>query len=121
MDANPDISYGDWTPTVETATETIDLTQVRKFANVLDIDEATFEDGSELPPMWHWLFFLHRAPTAKIGPDGHPERGGFFPPVELQRRIFAGERATIAVVQRKAYLALGKQAANSEGTLWRTV
>lgn len=94
MDANPEIRYGDWTPIVETATETIDLTQVRKFANVLDIDEATFEDGSELPPMWHWLFFLHRAPTARIGADGHPQRGGFFPPVELQRRMFAGERAT---------------------------
>lgn len=94
MDVNPDIRYGDWTPIVETATENIDLTQVRKFANVLDIDEATFEDGSALPSMWHWLFFLHRAPTARIGPDGHPQRGGFFPPVELQRRMFAGEQAT---------------------------
>lgn len=94
MEINPEISYGDWTPTVETVSETIDLTQVRKFANVLDIDETTFEDGGELPSMWHWLFFLLRAPTAQIGPDGHPRRGGFFPPVELQRRMFAGEQAT---------------------------
>ena len=61
MDVNPDIRYGDWRPVVETATETVDLTQVRKFANVLDLDEAAFQNGSELPPMWHWLFFLHRA------------------------------------------------------------
>jgi len=87
---NPDISYGDWTPTVESVTETLDLTQARKFANVLDIDENLFEDGSELPSMWHWMYFLLRAPTARIGADGHPERGGFFPPVELQRRMFAG-------------------------------
>ncbi len=91
MDAETDIRYGDWTPVVETATETIDLTQVRKFANVLDLDETAFDEGAPLPPMWHWLFFLHRAPTARIGADGHPERGGFFPPVELQRRMFAGE------------------------------
>ena len=94
MDANPEIRYGDWTPVVETVTENIDLTQVRKFASVLDLDEAEFGDGAPLPPMWHWLFFLHRAPTARIGPDGHPARGGFFPPVELQRRMFAGEQAT---------------------------
>ena len=94
MEVNPDISYGGWTPTVETVTEAIDLTQVRKFANVLDLDEGAFEDGAMLPSMWHWLFFLHRAPTARIGPDGHPQRGGFFPPVELQRRMFAGERTT---------------------------
>ena len=41
MEVNPDISYGDWTPTVETVSENIDLTQVHKFANVLDIDEAS--------------------------------------------------------------------------------
>ena len=92
MEINTDISYGDWTPSVETVTETIDLTQVQKFAGVLDLDETVFEDGAALPPMWHWLFFLHRAPTAQIGPDGHPRRGGFFPPVELQRRMFAGEQ-----------------------------
>ncbi len=113
MEVNPDISYGDWTPIVETATETVDLTQVRKFANVLDIDETTFEDGGELPSMWHWLFFLHRAPTAKIGLDGHPERGGFFPPVELQRRMFAGER-----VKFHAPLVIG-QPATRTGTITR--
>ncbi len=113
MEVNPDISYGDWTPIVETATETVDLTQVRKFANVLDIDETTFEDGGELPSMWHWLFFLHRAPTAKIGFDGHPERGGFFPPVELQRRMFAGER-----VKFHAPLVIG-QPATRTGTITR--
>ena len=43
MDLNPDISYGDWCPSVETVTETIDLTQVRKLASVLDLDEAAFE------------------------------------------------------------------------------
>jgi 3-methylfumaryl-CoA hydratase len=113
MEATPDISYGDWTPTVETVTETIDLTQVRKFASVLDLDEAEFDDGAALPAMWHWLFFLHRAPSANIGPDGHPRRGGFFPPVELQRRMFAGEQ-----VKFHAPLVIG-QPATRTGTVTR--
>lgn len=113
MELNPDISYGDWTPSVETVTETIDLTQVRKLAGVLDLDEAAFVDGTALPPMWHWLFFLHRAPTANIGPDGHPRRGGFFPPVELQRRMFAGEQ-----IKFHAPLSVG-QPATRTGTITR--
>ncbi len=90
-----DISYGDWTPQVETITERIDATQARKLAATLDRPEDGIEDGAALPAMWHWVYFLPRAPMAKIGTDGHPERGGFFPPVELQRRMFAGARMTI--------------------------
>ena len=113
INVNPDISYGDWTPAVETVTEIVDLTQVQKFAGVLDLDETAFEDGADLPPMWHWLFFLHRAPTARIGPDGHPLRGGFFPPVELQRRMFAGEQTKF-----HAPLRIG-QPATRTGTITR--
>lgn len=113
MDVNPDIRYGDWTPSVETVTEAIDLSQVRKFAGVLDLDEREFEEGTALPPMWHWLFFLHRAPTAQIGPDGHPRRGGFFPPIELQRRMFAGEQTIF-----HAPLRIG-QSATRTGTITR--
>ena len=31
-------------------------------------------------------------PLAEIGEDGHPRRGGFLPPVELARRMWAGSR-----------------------------
>ena len=37
MKKNAKISYGDWTPYVESSTEQIDLTQVRKLAGVLNI------------------------------------------------------------------------------------
>src|SRR5262249_6252996 len=41
---------------------------------------------------WQWFFFLPRAPQSRLGPDGHPPRAGFMPPVELPRRMFAGAR-----------------------------
>jgi 3-methylfumaryl-CoA hydratase len=42
--------------------------------------------------LWQWFFFLPRAPQSGLGPDGHPKRVGFTPPVELPRRMFAGAR-----------------------------
>ena len=35
---------------------------------------------------------LPRVPAVRIGKDGHPQRGGFLPPVKLPRRMFAGAR-----------------------------
>ncbi|MEK6593774.1 MAG: MaoC family dehydratase N-terminal domain-containing protein [Pseudomonadota bacterium] len=48
--------------------------------------------GDAIPPGWHWLYFLEAKPAAELGPDGHPKRGGFLPPVPLPRRMWAGGR-----------------------------
>ncbi len=47
-------------------------------------------EGSELPPLWHWLYFLPETRTDQLAEDGHPARGGFMPPVDLPLRVFAG-------------------------------
>ena len=48
--------------------------------------------GTALPPLAHWLYFLPQALQADTGPDGHPKRGGFLPPVPLPRRMWTGGR-----------------------------
>lgn len=46
-----------------------------------------------LPPLWHWMLFQDWVLPEGIGPDGHPKRGGFLPPVhDLPRRMWAGGR-----------------------------
>jgi 3-methylfumaryl-CoA hydratase len=35
-------------------------------------------------------------PASEIGPDGHPQRGGFLPPVPLPRRMWAGGRLSFS-------------------------
>ena len=47
-----------------------------------------------VPQMWHYGLFLNDVPTAQLGPDGHPPRGGAMPPVHLPRRMFAGSEVT---------------------------
>ena len=45
-----------------------------------------------MPPLAHWLYFLPHARQSEIDIDGHPRRGGFLPPVDLPRRMWAGGR-----------------------------
>lgn len=46
-----------------------------------------------LPPLWHWALFQDWVTPDRLGPDGHPRRGGFLPPVhDLPRRMWAGGR-----------------------------
>ncbi|CAB3661850.1 Mesaconyl-C(4)-CoA hydratase [Paraburkholderia sediminicola] len=52
------------------------------------------ESGDTVPPLWHWLYFLHVTPLSDAGLDGHPKRGDFLPPVPLPRRMWAGGRLT---------------------------
>ena len=58
----------------------------------LDATDAPPIEGAVLPPCWHWAYFLDVVPSHELGPDGHPQRGGFLPPVPLPRRMWAGSR-----------------------------
>jgi 3-methylfumaryl-CoA hydratase len=58
----------------------------------LDHEVRPVADGDPLPAGYHTVFFNPVARWSEIGPDGHPARGGFLPPVPLPRRMFAGAR-----------------------------
>lgn len=55
-------------------------------------EPSRIRDGERLPPLWHWIYFLEALPPGELGPDGHPARGGFLPPVPLPHRMWAGGR-----------------------------
>jgi 3-methylfumaryl-CoA hydratase len=46
--------------------------------------------GDVAPFTVHWCLAQPVFPMAMLGPDGHPTRGGFLPPVPLPRRMWAG-------------------------------
>jgi 3-methylfumaryl-CoA hydratase len=47
-------------------------------------------DGDAAPFTVHWCLAQPVFPMSMLGPDGHPTRGGFLPPVPLPRRMWAG-------------------------------
>jgi hydroxyacyl-ACP dehydratase HTD2-like protein with hotdog domain len=52
-------------------------------------------EGDAWPALWHWTLFQDWRMPDGLGPDGHPRRGGFLPPVhDLPRRMWAGGRVT---------------------------
>jgi 3-methylfumaryl-CoA hydratase len=82
-----------WIGKTETLQDVITLFPVQALAATFN-QSKTYQEGDVLPELWHWLYFLPNAPLSEVGPDGHPKRGGFLPPVPLPRRMWAGSRLT---------------------------
>jgi 3-methylfumaryl-CoA hydratase len=88
-----DIAYlQSWIGRTETVDDVVTPAPLRALTATLDRDDPPLGAGDAVPPCWHWLYFLPAARQSEIGPDGHPKRGGFLPPVPLPRRMWAGSR-----------------------------
>ena len=90
-DIAPD-SFAPWIGRSETVRDRIGATPVSALRATLDLPPMTVTDGTPLPPLWHWLYFLPLHRASDLGPDGHARRGGFLPPVPLPRRMWAGSQ-----------------------------
>ena len=82
----------EWAGKTETRADLVSPTPMAALSATLDRDDPPPQPGDCLPPAWHWLFFLPLHRQSELGKDGHPERGGFLPPVPLPRRMWAGSR-----------------------------
>ncbi|WP_284617173.1 FAS1-like dehydratase domain-containing protein [Aquabacterium humicola] len=84
-----------WIGRTDVSDDVVTPVPVRALSATLDRDDAP-GPGEAIPPCWHWLYFLPLHRQSSIGPDGHPQRGGFLPPVPLPRRMWAGSRIQFA-------------------------
>lgn len=84
-----DVNLQDWVGKTEQIRDRLYPTPVKALALTLDDPHLQVEEGVPLPKIWHWLYFLPMAARSEIGIDGHPKRGGFLPPIALERRMWA--------------------------------
>jgi 3-methylfumaryl-CoA hydratase len=84
----------EWIGRTETRTARIAAAPLVAMSATLDRDDPEPGAGTEVPPLWHWLYFTPTAKQSDLGPDGHFKRGAFVPPIPLPRRMFAGARVT---------------------------
>lgn len=87
-----DSSLAGWQPGPVTELDALAPGPAEALAAVLETAQPT---NDELPPLWHWVYFLDWPPHGALGPDGHPLRGHFLPPIPDRRRMFAGGRLTV--------------------------
>ncbi|WP_353429854.1 FAS1-like dehydratase domain-containing protein [Paracoccus denitrificans] len=78
-----------WIGRSEEQSELVTDSLIGRFNATFDL-EGLPRDGDAAPVMIHLCLAPPTAPTSGLGPDGHPARGGFLPPVPLPRRMWAG-------------------------------
>ncbi|MGP4019005.1 hypothetical protein [Saccharopolyspora sp. 5N708] len=92
--AGLDIYLQGWRPEPLVDTDALPPEPSRALAAVLETPEK-FAPAATLPPLWHWVHFLHWPQHGELGADGHPTHGHFLPPIPNRRRMFAGGRLAI--------------------------
>ena len=91
----PSDGWDEWTGRSQTVEDGMDPGPARALAATLGLPTSHAPvSGAALPFPWVWLYFVQPEAKANIGPDGHPKRGGFLPPVPHPRRMWAGSRCT---------------------------
>lgn len=78
-----------WIGREEIKSETVSPALVERFNATFGRTGDTVA-GAPAPVMIHLCLAPPAAPIDQLGPDGHPARGGFLPPVPLARRMWAG-------------------------------
>lgn len=88
-----DVDLSNWIGRTTNATDYLSASPAQRLAATFDKEPGLIGDGTHLPALAHWLYFLPMERQSTLGPDGHPRRGGFLPPVHhLPRRMWAGGR-----------------------------
>ena len=80
-----------WLGKQESRTDCVAAAPLHRLAALLDHEVPPWQQN-ELPPLGHWLFHSTDARQSQLGADGHPQKGGFMPPIPLPRRMWAGSR-----------------------------
>ena len=79
-----------WIGRTEQTEDVIAPRLVREFRVTLDKSDDLPIAGTPAPLAIHWCLSPATVKASALGADGHPQRGGFLPPVPLPRRMWAG-------------------------------
>ncbi len=87
-------SWSDWLGREQRLEDEVTPKPVAAMAATIGPAEQGVAPGEAIPPLWHWLYFLPIVPMDQIGADGHPKRGGFLPPIPLDRSSAPTQRSS---------------------------
>jgi 3-methylfumaryl-CoA hydratase len=79
-----------WIGRSQEASDVVTAQLVKGLRATLFLEIGEPKSGDAAPFTVHWCLAQPVFPMEMLGPDGHPTRGGFLPPVPLPRRMWAG-------------------------------
>lgn len=86
----------DWQGWIGREEQRRDRVDTAAFGRWLAMLDRNAPDVGTVPQGYHWCLCVPDAPTARLGPDGHPLRDespdSFMPPVPLPRRMWASSK-----------------------------
>jgi 3-methylfumaryl-CoA hydratase len=113
-----------WVGREARAVDVVTAGVVARFRATIDHSGDRLGDGPAVPPGFHWCLCLPDTPTAALGEDGHPVKGGFLPPVALPRRMWAASEVRFlrpiaigAMIERVSTIAAVSEKQGSSGPL----
>ena len=90
MTTAPDLTaFQSWLEHRDNATELLSVVPAHGLAATLNLPAASVP-ADALPPLWHWLHFLDRTPSAQLADDGSPRMRALLPPIPLDQIMWAG-------------------------------
>ena len=91
MSEKPDLDHlRQWIGRSTEASDIVTAQLVKGLRATLFLPIGEPKKGDAAPFTVHWCLAPPVVPASELGPDGHPARGGFLPPVPLPRRMWAG-------------------------------
>jgi 3-methylfumaryl-CoA hydratase len=91
MTEKPDLDHlRQWIGRSTEATDIVTAQLVKGLRATLFLPVGEPKTGDAAPFTVHWCLAPAVVAASELGPDGHPSRGGFLPPVPLPRRMWAG-------------------------------
>jgi 3-methylfumaryl-CoA hydratase len=120
------VRLSDWVGRERVVHDVVAGDRLRLLSATLDRDDPAPKSGDPLPPCWHWMFFQEVSPLREAGPDGHPRRGDFLPPIEKPRRMWASCRVGVldpprvgeAIERRSRITSVTEKAGKSGGLVF---
>jgi 3-methylfumaryl-CoA hydratase len=82
----------DWIGRSMSVADQVTAFPINALSATLDREDPQASDGTAVPPLWHWLYFLPIHRSQELRHDGHVKGGEFMPPIPLPRRVWAGSR-----------------------------
>ena len=78
----------DWVGRTQSVEDSITRSGVDRFCATIGCEPR----HGFVPLGYHWCLGLPDNPMHELGEDGHPKKGGFLPPVQLPRRMWASSK-----------------------------